>query len=170
MITEFKSGKPVIPETAFIAHSADIIGNVEIGEFASVWFNAVIRGDMAGIRIGERTNIQDNTVIHTDPPLTVHIGNDVTVGHGAILHGCKIGNNVLIGMNATVLDGAEIGDNSIVGANALIPPGKKFPAGSVIFGVPGKVRREITDNDIEMIRDNAAGYVGLAGEYKSLLF
>lgn len=77
MITEFKSGKPVIPETAFIAHSADIIGNVEIGEFASVWFNAVIRGDMAGIRIGERTNIQDNTVIHTDPPLTVHIGNDV---------------------------------------------------------------------------------------------
>jgi carbonic anhydrase/acetyltransferase-like protein (isoleucine patch superfamily) len=91
-------------------------------------------------------------------------------GPRRVLHGCKIGSNVLIGMNATVLDGAEIGDNSIVGANALIPPGKKFPAGSVIFGVPGKVRREITDNDIEMIRDNAAGYVGLAGEYKSLLF
>ena len=161
MITEFKSKKPVIHKTVFIAASADIIGDVEIGENSSIWFNAVIRGDAEKIRIGNRTSIQDNVVVHS----ATDVGDDVSVGHGAVLHGCKTGNNIIIGMNSTLLDGAEIGDNSIVGANALLPPGKKFPANSLIIGMPAKVRREVDDEDIEMIRKNAAYYVELMSEY-----
>lgn len=167
MITEFKSKNPSIHETAFVADSAEIIGDVEIGEYSSIWFNAVIRGDADEIHIGSRTSIQDNVVIHTDSPAKVEIGDNVTVGHGAVLHGCKIGNNVLVGMNSTVLDGAEIGDYSIVGANALVSPGKKFPSNSVIIGIPGRVQRETTDQDIVMIKENATSYVELMGEYKN---
>ncbi|SES69179.1 Carbonic anhydrase or acetyltransferase, isoleucine patch superfamily [Methanococcoides vulcani] len=166
MLSKFKDKEPLVAETAFVADSAEIIGDVVVGDHSSIWFNAVIRGDMDRIQIGNRTSIQDNSVIHTDPPLKVEIGDDVTVGHGAVLHSCRIGNNVLIGMNSTVLDGVEIGENSIVGANALVPPGKKFPANSVITGVPGKVRREANPEDVSMIKENAAAYVELAAEYK----
>lgn len=166
MLLKFRDNEPIVSKTAFIADSADIIGEVIIGENSSIWFNAVLRGDMDRIKIGERTSIQDNVVIHTDPSTPTDIGNDVTVGHGAVLHSCRIGNNVLIGMNSTVLDGVEIGENSIVGANALVPPGKKFPPNSVITGVPGKVRREATTEDAAMISENAAEYVELAAEYK----
>ncbi|MEL4305352.1 gamma carbonic anhydrase family protein [Methanococcoides sp. LMO-2] len=166
MLLKFKDKEPIVAETAFIADSADIIGEVVVGENSSIWFNAVLRADMDRIKIGNRTSIQDNSVIHTDPSTPTEIGDDVTVGHGAVLHSCRIGNNVLIGMNSTVLDGVEIGDNSIVGANALVPPGKKFPPNSVITGVPGKVRREATPEDAAMIRENAAEYVELAAEYK----
>jgi carbonic anhydrase/acetyltransferase-like protein (isoleucine patch superfamily) len=164
MIIAFKGNTPLVSETAFVAGSAEIIGDVEVGEYSSVWFNAVVRGDMGKISIGKRTSIQDNVVIH--PLLKVEIGDNVSVGHGAVLHGCKIRNNVIIGMNSTVLDGSEIGENSIVGANALIPPGKTFPENSVITGVPGKVSREVTDQDIEIIQKNAAEYVDLVAEYK----
>ncbi|WP_135612844.1 gamma carbonic anhydrase family protein [Methanococcoides sp. AM1] len=166
MLSKFKDKVPLVDETAFVADSAEIIGDVVVGEHSSIWFNAVLRGDMDKIQIGKRTSIQDNSVIHTDPPLATEIGDDVTVGHGAVLHSCKIGNNVLIGMNSTVLDGVEIGENSIVGANALVPPGKKFPPNSVITGVPGKVRREATPEDVAMIRENAAEYVKLTAEYR----
>ena len=166
MLLKFKDKEPIVAETAFIADSADIIGDVVVGENSSIWFNAVLRADMDRIKIGKRTSIQDNSVIHTDPSTPTEIGDDVTVGHGAVLHSCRIGNNVLIGMNSTVLDGVEIGENSIVGANALVPPGKKFPPNSVITGVPGKVRREATPEDAAMIRENAAEYVELAAEYK----
>ncbi|AKB85603.1 gamma carbonic anhydrase family protein [Methanococcoides methylutens] len=166
MLLKFKDKEPIVAETAFIADSADIIGDVVVGENSSIWFNAVLRADMDRIKIGDRTSIQDNSVIHTDPSTPTEIGDDVTVGHGAVLHSCRIGNNVLIGMNSTVLDGVEIGENSIVGANALVPPGKKFPPNSVITGVPGKVRREATPEDAAMIRENAAEYVELAAEYK----
>ncbi len=162
----FKGKSPKISETAFIADSADVIGDVEIGDFSSVWFNAVLRGDRSKIKIGNRTSIQDNVVIHADPENGVQIGSEVSVGHGAVLHGCRIGNNVLIGMNSTILNGAEIGKNSIVGANALVPEGKKFPENSLIIGVPGKVKREIEKSEIEAIAENAVEYVEFVREYR----
>lgn len=115
MIVDFKGRTPKISETTFIADSADIIGDVEVGDFSSIWFNAVLRGDRNKIKIGNRTSIQDNVVIHVNHEHEVQIGDDVSVGHGAVLHGCRIGNNVVIGMNSTVLNGAEIGKNSIMG-------------------------------------------------------
>ena len=166
MIMNFKGKSPKISETAFIADSADLIGDIEIGDFSSVWFNAVLRGDRNKIRIGNRTSIQDNVVIHVDPVNGVQVGDYVSVGHGAVLHGCRIGSNVVIGMNSTVLNGAEIGENSIVGANALVPEGKKFPENSLIIGVPGKVKREIEEAEIEAIAENAAEYVELVMEYR----
>jgi len=143
-----------------------VIGDVEIGDLSSVWFNAVIRGDRNSIKVGNRTNIQDNVVIHVDSINVVQVEDDVSVGHGAVLHGCKIGNNVLIGMNSTVLNGAEIGKNSIVGANALISEGKKFPENSLIIGVPGKIRRETEDVEIKNIAKTAAEYVKSVIEYR----
>lgn len=143
-----------------------MIGDVEIGDLSSVWFNAVIRGDQNSIKVGNRTNIQDNVVIHVDSINGVQIEDDVSVGHGAVLHGCKIGNNVLIGMNSTVLNGAVIGKNSIVGANALISEEKKFPESSLIVGVPGKIRRETKEGEIKKATKNAAEYVKSANEYK----
>ena len=143
-----------------------MIGDVEIGDLSSVWFNAVIRGDRNSIKVGNRTNIQDNVVIHVDSINVVQVEDDVSVGHGAVLHGCKIGNNVLIGMNSTVLNGAVIGKNSIVGANTLISEGKKFPESSLIIGVPGKIRRETEDEEIKSIAKNATEYVKSVIEYR----
>ena len=166
MIMNFKDKSPKISETAFIADSANVIGDVEVGDLSSVWFNAVIRGDRNKIKIGNRTSIQDNVVIHVNPENEVEIGNDVSVGHGAVLHGCRIESNVLIGMNSTILNGAEIGKNSIVGANALVPEGKKFPENSLIIGVPGKIKRELEESEIEDIAENAAEYVEFVREYR----
>lgn len=165
MILGFKDKNPEISEKAFVADSADIIGDVEIGAFSSVWFGAVLRGDENRIKIGERTSIQDNAVIHVDALNGVEIGDNVTIGHGAVIHGCKIEENVLIGMNATVLNGAEIGKNSIVGANALVSERKKFPANSLILGIPAKVQRKLTEADIEAVVKNAAEYVELTKKY-----
>jgi len=162
----FNGKTPKISETVFVADSADIIGDVEIESYSSVWFNAVIRGDQNKIQIGSRTSIQDGVVIHADPENGVQIGDNVTVGHGAVLHGCRIEDNVLIGMNATVLNGAEIGKNSIVGANALVPQGKKFPPNSLIIGVPGTIKRETNEAEVEAIKENADEYVAMAKEYR----
>lgn len=166
MLSEFKGKLPKISQTAFIADSAELIGDVDIGEHSSVWFGAVIRGDRSRIKIGDRTNIQDNAVIHSDPGDIVEVGDNVTVGHAAVLHGCKIGNNVIVGMNATILDGADIGENSIVGAGALVSPGKKFPAKSIILGIPAAAKREAAGEDVQMIRESAQVYVRLTNEYK----
>ncbi len=126
----------------------------------------MIRGDRNSIKIGNRTNIQDNVVIHVDSINGVQVEDDVSVGHGAVLHGCKIGNNVLIGMNSTVLNGAEIGKDSIVGANSLISAGKKFPESSLIIGVPGKVKRETEDDEIKNTAKKATEYVKSVIEYR----
>jgi len=166
MIMNYKDKNPKISKTVFVADSADIIGDAEIGDYSSIWFNATIRGDQNKITIGNRTSIQDNVVIHVDHVNEVQVGDNVTVGHGAVLHGCRIENNVIIGMNSTVLNGAEIGKNSIVGANALVPEGKKFPERSLIIGVPGKVKRELEEVEIEAISRNAEEYVKLTKEYK----
>lgn len=168
MILDYKDKSPKISETAFIADSAVIIGDVEIGDHSSVWFNATVRGDQNKIIIGNRTSIQDNAVIHVDNINDVQIGDNVSVGHGSVLHGCKIENNVIIGMNSTVLNGSEISNDSIVGANALISEGKKFPEKSLIIGVPGRIKRELEQVEIESIAKNAAEYVELINDYSKI--
>ena len=159
----------LIDKSIFIADGAKVIGDVEIGANSSVWFNAVIRADSDKVSIGENSNVQDNAVIHTSEGFGVQIGDNVTIGHGAIVHGCTVENNVMIGMGAIVLNGAVIGENSIIGAGALVTQGKIIPAGSLAFGNPVKVVRELTDDEIKSITDNANSYVKEANEYKKHL-
>jgi len=166
MLYTFEDKKPVIAKNAFIADTACIIGDVSIGERSSVWFNSVIRGDRAKIRIGSNCNIQDNVVIHSDDR-NVEIGDGVSIGHGCVMHGCLIKNNALIGMNATVLHGAEVGEFAIVGAGALVPPGHKIPANSVVLGVPCRHLRTTTDEDIQLIRNTLKNYENLTQRYLS---
>lgn len=166
MILPYKDKKPQIDETVFIAPGAKIIGDVTIGKNSSIWFNAVLRGDEAPIKIGERCSIQDNSTCHLyeDHPLV--IDDDVTVGHNVILHGCTVRKGALIGMGATLLDGAEIGEYSIIGANTLIPAGKKIPPRSLVVGSPGKVVRELTEKDFELLKDSVDSYVKKGAEYR----
>lgn len=147
-----------IAEWVYIAEGAKIIGDVEIGEGSSVWYNAVIRGDSNPIVIGENTNVQDNAVLHVSHSHALKIGDYVTIGHGAIVHGCTIGNNVLIGMGAIVLDGAVIEDNCIIGAGALVTQNRMISAGSLWLGNPAKFVRELTETEITSIRENAEVY------------
>ncbi len=135
------------------------MGDVTIGADSSIWYQAVVRGDSDRIRIGERTNIQDGCILHTDCGLALEIGDGVTVGHGVILHGCQIGDNTLIGMGAIVLNGAQIGKNCLIGAGALVTQGTVIPDGSLAFGNPAKVRRMLTREEIEENKRSAAGYV-----------
>ncbi|NLK42934.1 MAG: gamma carbonic anhydrase family protein [Tissierellia bacterium] len=150
--------KTNIHEDAFIAESADVLGDVTIGEGSSVWYSAVVRGDMSYIKIGNYTNIQDNATVHVDTGMPCEIGDYTTVGHNAIVHGCKIGNNCLIGMGAIILNGAVIGDNSIIAAGALITENANIPPNSVVMGSPGKIRREVTEKDVETTKENAIRY------------
>lgn len=155
---------------SWIAPSASVIGNVVVGIDVGIWFGAAIRGDNEPITIGNRTNIQENCVIHTDPGFPVVIGEGCTVGHKAILHGCVIGENSLIGMGATVLNGATIGKNCLIGAGALITEGKTIPDNSLVMGVPGKVIRELDEHAIAGLRSSADIYVANAKRFaKSLL-
>lgn len=149
----------MLGKTIFIAKSADVVGKVKLGNFISVWFQAVIRGDVDSITIGDRTNIQDGTVVHVAPGYPTVIGEGVSIGHNAIIHGCEIGDNVLIGMGAIILNGAKIGDNSIVGAGSLVTQGKVFPPNSLIMGSPAKVARALKPEEIQSIRDNAEEYL-----------
>ena len=160
---------PNIHPTVFIAPNATVLGDVTVGEESSFFFGAVARSEFVPIVIGKRTNIQDNCVLHADPGLPMTIGDDITVGHGAILHSCTVGNNTLIGMGAIVLNGAAIGQNCIVAAGALVPQGMVVPDGSLVMGSPAKVRRSVTDQEIEGNRRSAEIYVREGAEYKSLL-
>lgn len=153
----------------FVAPNATVLGNVTLEKNASVWFGAVLRGDSDAIIIGENTNIQDNAVIHCDPDFPAIVGNHCTIGHGAIVHGCTIGNNVLIGMNATILNGANIGNNCIIGANSLVTSGTEIPEGSLVMGIPAKVIKALDEKQIAGIQLNADVYVKKAMEYKKLL-
>lgn len=156
-----------IDKSVFIADGAKVIGDVEIGENSSVWFNAVIRADSDKVKIGENSNVQDNAVIHTSEGFGVQIGDNVTIGHGAIVHGCTIKDNVMIGMGAIVLNGAIIEENSIIGAGTLVTQGKIIPEGSLAFGNPMKIVRQLTEQEIQSITDNATSYVNEAKEYKA---
>ena len=154
-----------LTEQNFIADGAKIIGDVTIGAGSSVWYNAVIRGDDNPIVIGKNTNVQDNAVLHVSHSQALSIGDYVTIGHGAIVHGCTIGNNVLIGMGAIVLDGVVIEDNCIVGAGALVTQNKVIPEGSLCFGNPAKVVRQITEEEKLSIIQNAKEYVEGCKQY-----
>lgn len=157
--------KPVIHPSAFVADNATVRGNVTIGEGAGIYFGAVLRAETDPITIGPGSNIQDNCVLHADPGFPTSVGRDCTVGHAAILHGCTIGDNTLIGMGAILLNGARVGRDCIVGAGALVPQGMEIPDGSLAFGSPAKVRRALTAEEIESNRAAAAFYCREAEEY-----
>ncbi len=150
---------PQIDDTAWVAPNATVIGRVRLGAEVGIWYSAVLRGDLEDITVGPRTNIQDGCVLHADPGFPLTVGAGVSVGHNAILHGCTVGDDVLVGMGATVLNGAVIGEGSLIAANALIPEGAQIPPGSLVAGVPGKVRRELGEAELERIRLNATVYL-----------
>ena len=156
-------------EQHFIADGARVIGKVRLKTHSSVWFNAVLRGDNEWIEVGERSNVQDNSVLHTDPGFPLTIGKNVTVGHKVMLHGCTIKNNSLIGIGSTILNGAVIAENCMVGAHALITENKTFPPGSLIIGAPARVARELSEEEIAAISVAAEHYVDNAARYRETL-
>lgn len=156
---EIDGKRPQVPDSAWVAPSADLIGEVMLGEGASIWFGAVIRADNTEIRIGDRSNIQENAVLHSDAGVPCTVGEDVTVGHQAMLHGCTVGNNSLIGIGAIVLNHAVIGQNCIVGAGALITEGKTFADNCLIVGSPAKAIRTLDEQAVMMLKMSAAHYV-----------
>jgi carbonic anhydrase/acetyltransferase-like protein (isoleucine patch superfamily) len=157
--------QPVVAADAFVAPNATIIGDVHLLPEASIWFGAILRGDIERITIGRGSNVQDGTVMHTDPANPCTLGEYVTVGHMAMLHGCQVGDHSLIGIGATLLNGSSIGSNSIVGAHTLITAGKQFPDGVLIMGTPGKIVRELKPADLTALRANAERYVARAQRY-----
>ena len=160
-------GKGPSGASAWIAPNAVAIGDIRLGDDASIWFGAVLRGDNEPIIVGARSNIQDMTVCHTDPGCPLTIGENCTVGHRAILHGCRIADNTLIGMGAIILNNAEIGKNCLIGAGALIPEGKVIPDNSLVVGMPGRVIRELSPEQIADMAATAAGYVANAKRYRA---
>ncbi len=164
-IVSFKKWKPEISPISYVAPSADIIGNVRIGQKSSVWHQATIRGDLSEVVIGDCVSVQEGTVIHVDDDYPVRVGNFVTIGHNATVHGCVIEDNCLIGMGAIILDGAVIGSGSIIGAGALVPPGKVIPPNSLVMGVPCQIKKTLDDERVASNITHAAGYWNLALEY-----
>ena len=160
---------PDIDPSAYIAESANIIGKVSIGANASVWFEVTMRGDNERITLGENSNLQEGCILHTDPGYPLTIGNNVTVGHQAMLHGCTIGDGALVGIQAVILNGAKIGKNCLVGAGALVTEGKEFPDNSLIIGSPAKAVRTLSEEAIAGMRENADGYVKRAQFFKANL-
>lgn len=160
---------PRIHETAWVAESAQVIGRVELAEGASIWFGAVVRGDVEDIRIGRNSNIQDNSVLHADSGIPLTIGENVTVGHQVMLHGCTVGDGALIGIRAVVLNGATIGRNCIVGAGSVVTEGKSFPDGTLIIGAPARVVRELDPEQIAMMQHGAPHYVNNAQRFRKEL-
>ena len=158
---------PTVADDAYVAPRDDVIGSVDLGSQSSVWFGAVLRGDNDQIVIGARNNIQDNTVIHVDAGAPVIIGSDVSVGHSTVIHGCSIANNALIGNGAVILDFAQIGSDSLVGANALVTERKIFPPRSLIVGSPARFVRELTDAEVQRLRDNVQSYIDKAKHYRT---
>ncbi len=167
MVQPFRGVAPRIPADVFVAPSAVVIGDVEIGAGSSIWFHTVVRGDVHRIRIGARTNVQDACVLHvTGGRHPLDVGDDVSIGHRAVIHGCTVGHRVLVGMGAVVLDGARIGDDSLVGAGALVPEGVEFPPRSVLLGVPARRVREVTDAEVARIARTRDDYLDLSRRYR----
>ena len=168
MLRSYKGVSPCVHATAYVDVSAQVIGDVHLGAESSVWMNAVVRGDVHWIRIGDRSNVQDGTVVHVmhdTHPTT--IGSDVTIGHAAIVHGCALGDRVLVGMGAVLLNGATVGSDSIVAAGSLLTEGSRFPPRSLIMGSPAKVKRQLTDVEAASILDFSGRYVGYRLDYMS---
>jgi carbonic anhydrase/acetyltransferase-like protein (isoleucine patch superfamily) len=166
MIRTFQGIKPTVPKSCFIETTAVVIGDVVTGEHCSVWFNAVIRGDVNSIRIGDRTNVQDLCMLHvTHDTHPLFIGHEVTIGHNVVLHGCTIQDRVLVGMGGIIMDGAVIGEGSVVGAGALIVEGRIVPPKSLVLGSPAKVKRPVTEKELAWIKESAENYVKYARQY-----
>ena len=167
MVRPYRGVKPLIAESAYVDSSAQVIGDVHVGERSSIWLNVSIRGDVNYIRVGDETSIQDNTVLHVERDIyPCLIGNRVTVGHRAVLHGCVIEDNVLIGIGAVVLNGAKIGAGAVIAAGALVPERMEVPANALVMGTPGKVRREVTPVERARFSQNCQNYVELTAIYK----
>ena len=166
MKLQFNGVAPSINENAYVSESVDIIGNVKVEENVSIWFGARLRADMNKIVIGANSNIQENAVVHVDIESPVIIGENVTIGHSAIIHGCNISNNVLVGMGSIILNNAKISKNSIVGAGALVTQGKEFEEGVLILGNPAKAVRKLSEEEIKSIKRSADNYVALSKKYK----
>lgn len=164
LLKEFKGNKPSVSNNVYLAEGVCLIGDVKIDEDSSVFFNAVLRADLAPIKIGCRTNIQDNVTLHVSTNTPIIIGNEVTVGHNAVLHGCVIEDNVLIGMNAVIMDGVHIKKNCIVGAGSLVTQGREFPEGSLIVGSPAHVARELTEEEIRSVKLGIEHYIDIKNE------
>ena len=166
MIKHFEGKQPRLGKNAYVSENAMVIGDVTLGDEVNIWFGAVLRGDMHYIKIGNRTNIQDNSVVHVTTRVSpTNIGSGVTVGHSAIIHGCTIEDDCLIGMGAILMDDAIIGAGSLIGAGALIPPNMKIPQNSLVVGSPGKVIRQIKEVEREMILERPQEYIDLASIY-----
>jgi gamma-carbonic anhydrase len=167
MLRTYKGIIPTVAPDAYVDESAQVIGDVHIGDESSVWMNAVVRGDVNHIRIGRRTNIQDGTVVHVmrDPSHPTLLGDDITVGHGAVVHGCTIEDACLIGMGAILLNGAHVGTGSIIAAGTLLPEGCVIPPRSLVMGSPGKVKRAVTDDEYAFILESAQNYVRYRLDY-----
>ncbi len=169
MIYQFEDRVPVIGKDVFVADSADVIGLVELGDNASVWFNAVLRGDTDLISVGAGSNVQDNAVLHTDPGMPAIIGSNVTIGHCAMVHGCEIGDNTLVGISSVILSGAKIGNNCLIGANALVPEGMVISDNSMVLGTPAKVVRELDEQMVKMLRGSSQIYIEKAALFRTRL-
>lgn len=157
--------QPVVPADSWVAPSADVIGEVRLGQEVGIWFGAAIRADNTAIVIGDRTNVQEGVTMHSDHDAPLTVGAGCTIGHRAILHGCTIGNNVLVGMGAIVLNNAVIGDDCLIGAGALVTEGKTFPPGSLIVGTPARAVREVSEEVVDGLRLSAAGYAAKQRDY-----
>ncbi|WP_026544297.1 gamma carbonic anhydrase family protein [Arthrobacter sp. 35/47] len=168
-IIEFSGHTPSVPESVFVAPTASIIGNATFGENSSAFYGVSVRADTATISIGEGTNLQDNVVVHADPGFPATVGNRVSVGHSAVVHGCTIGDDCLVGMSATIMNGATVGTGSLVAAGAVVLEGTQIPPRSLVAGVPAKVRRELTDEELQGVRDNASRYQELAARHRTAL-
>jgi len=168
LIRGFRGKHPAIAGSAFLADTATVIGDVTIGAHSSVWFGAVVRGDVYHVRIGAETSIQDNTVIHvTHDQYATTVGDRVTVGHGVVLHGCTVRDLVIVGMGSIILDQADVGERCIVGAGALVTPGTKIPSGHLVVGAPARVKRPLTEEELEWLSSSAAHYVELTKAYQT---
>lgn len=167
MLLSYEMHKPNLAQEVFIAPNATVLGNVEIGDESCVLYSAVVRGDNNSIRIGARSNVQDGAVLHIDAKHSLSIGDDVSIGHGAIIHGCTIANRVLVGMGAIVMNGAQIGEDCLIAAGCLVPENFVIPAKSLVIGVPGKVKRELTEAEVAAVLKNAQVYVGLSKKLKN---
>ncbi|MDY0382292.1 MAG: gamma carbonic anhydrase family protein [Atribacterota bacterium] len=166
MIVKFRNKSPLIDSTALVVENATLVGEVYIGKYSSVWFSAVLRGDIESISIGDYTSVQDGSVIHVAENLPTKIGNYVTIGHGAILEGCTVEDFSLIGIGATILNEVVIGKNSIIAAGTVVTPRTIIPAYSMVMGIPGKVVRQIGEEESSYLKEHAEGYVRLMKEYK----
>lgn len=166
MLIRYQEKLPVVDASVFVADGAKLIGDVTVGSMASIWYNAVLRGDLAEIVIGDRTNIQDGVVGHVNTSQPLIVGNDVSIGHSAIIHGCRIGHGTLIGMGAIVLNGADIGEYALIGAGSVVTENKKVPPYTLSLGSPARVVRELTEEDLQRMKRTAESYVAKGKEYR----